>query len=146
MQNFAPLIIPQTVKQTVETYLSTVLPEEGCGFLLGRYRLVSEFHPAENELHSPVAYLMSPHDQIRIMLEAEERDLEILAIIHSHPNGPLALSQTDLKEAKWFDQNYLIVSFQAPSTPIWRGWYLKIDNYEEIPLVFDPVNEMGNEI
>ena len=92
------LQIPDVVFQHVNETFQALLPEEGCGFLLGKNGAVTEFQPIENVLHSPVAYRMSPADQIHTLLDAEDRHLDVLAIIHSHPNGPSQLSATDLRE------------------------------------------------
>lgn len=130
------LQIPNVVFQQVNETFQALLPEEGCGFLLGENGAVSEFQPIENVLHSPVAYQMSPADQIRVLLDAEDRQLDVLAIIHSHPNGPSALSATDLREARWFDIAYAIVSFKHVN-PEWRAWFFSADapdQYEEIQL------------
>ena len=131
------LHIPKAVRDQVNQHFKAVWPEEGCGFLVGKNGGVLEFHPAENVRHSPTAYEMSPHDQIHIMMAIEDRQLEILSIIHSHPSGPLALSQTDLNEAKWFDLSYIIVSLRQIECPKWKGWLLTPQNQKEISLDFD---------
>lgn len=128
------LEIPRTIVQAVNRYLISVLPEEGCGFLIGKSGEVAEFHPAENELHSPLAYRMNPSDQIKIMLDAENRELDILAIVHSHPQGESRPSITDIREASWDDMCYIIVSLQRPENPKWQGWLLNSAEYEEIPI------------
>ena len=129
-----PLEIPQTIQDEVNRYLLTQLPEEACGFLSGAGQLVSEFHPIENELHSPNAYRMNPSEQIQTMIRVEERNLEILAIIHSHPHGPAQPSSVDLREASWDGMPYIIVALQNRNRPTWRGWLLSSEKYEEIPL------------
>ncbi|MFT5194312.1 MAG: proteasome lid subunit RPN8/RPN11 [Cellvibrionaceae bacterium] len=125
------LEIPQLIIEDVNDYLSSVLPEEGCGFLVGKGGCVVEFHPVENEAHSPFVYRMNPSEQIKIMIDAEDRNLEILAIVHSHPVGAARPSQTDICEASWYDICYVIVSFQQRKSPDWRGWLLNAAQYEE---------------
>ena len=130
------LQIPDVVFQHVNETFQALLPEEGCGFLLGKNGAVTEFQPVENVLHSPVAYRMSPADQIHAVLDAEDRQLDVLAIIHSHPSGPSQLSATDLREARWYDIAYVIVSFKHVH-PEWRAWFFPADapdQYEEIQL------------
>lgn len=130
------LYIPTGIKAEVEDYFASLLPEEGCGFLVGNDGEVADFKPAENELHSPIAYRMNPADQIEIMLTAEERQQDILAIIHSHPTGPETLSRTDIHEANWFELSYVIISFADQLNPVWRNWYLTLTDHKEMPIVF----------
>ncbi len=127
--------IPNTIVNQVNEHLKAVWPEEGCGFLVGVENYVSEFHPIENEKHSRVAYRMNPSEQIKIMIDAEDRNLEILAIIHSHPSSPARPSITDIREASWHDMCYIIVSLQDKNMPQWQGWLLNSAEYEEIPLL-----------
>ena len=128
------LQIPHTIQVEVEQYLLAQLPEEACGFLSGAGQLVSAFHPIENELHSPIAYRMNPSQQIQTMIRIEEQNLEVLAIIHSHPSGPAQPSTVDLREASWDGMPYIIIALQNHIRPTWRGWLLTSEKYEEIPL------------
>ncbi len=130
------LIIPETVQTQVNHRFLTVYPNEGCGFLIGKDQTVIQFCPVENIKHSPVAYKMDPAGQIQVLMDAEDQGLEILAIIHSHPNGPLALSKTDLLEATWYNLSYLIVSLANKSQPDWGGWFLTKTKHEEISIIF----------
>lgn len=128
------LEIPQPIQDEVNCYLLAQLPEEACGFLSGAGRLVSAFNPVENELHSPTAYRMAPSEQIQTMIRVEERNLEILAIIHSHPQGPAQPSVVDMQESSWDGMPYIIVALQNRNRPTWRGWLLSSEKYEEISL------------
>lgn len=88
-------------------------PEEACGIVAGRNNLPSHVYVIENELHSQVAFRMDPQQQVIAFLEMEKQDLEMLAIYHSHPTGPIVPSETDLAEFAypgvlsliWFTEN-----------------------------------------
>lgn len=139
------LIIPETVKAQVNHHFSAVYPDEGCGFLIGTSQTVTQFCPVENVKHSPVAYKMDPAGQIQVLMDAEDQGLQVLAIIHSHPNGPLALSKTDLQEATWHNLSYLIVSLADKHEPQWGGWFLTQTKHEEISIIFRKMFNMGNQ-
>jgi proteasome lid subunit RPN8/RPN11 len=79
-------------------HLEYCLPEEGCGLVGGLGEVARLILPVENELHSPVRFLMRPMDQFRAMERLEKDGLELVAIFHSHPNGPDHPSATDVAE------------------------------------------------
>ncbi len=74
-------------------------PEEACGLLAGIGNEVFEVIPVQNKLHSPVRYLMAPEEQLNAFLRMEEKNLDLVGIYHSHPNGPDRPSPTDINEA-----------------------------------------------
>jgi proteasome lid subunit RPN8/RPN11 len=74
-------------------------PEEACGVITGQKGQALEVIPIENILHSSVAFRMSPVEQVKVLLQIEENVLDLIAIYHSHPNGPEEPSITDIAEA-----------------------------------------------
>jgi proteasome lid subunit RPN8/RPN11 len=74
------------------------LPEEACGIIAGKEGLSDRIYVVTNDEHSPRRYRMNPKEQIAAFLEMEALGLEMLAIYHSHPDGPEAPSETDLAE------------------------------------------------
>lgn len=97
--------------------LRDVLPEEGCGLLGGRNGRVLRTIPVTNIHHSATRYAMEPAEQVRGMLALEAAELTLLAIYHSHPQGPAAPSATDLAHWHYPDAAQLIVSFAQPDAP-----------------------------
>jgi proteasome lid subunit RPN8/RPN11 len=91
-------------------------PEEACGVLAGRGRDVLAIIPITNQLHSPVRYLMEPHEQLKAFQLIEAQGWELLAIYHSHPQGPEGPSPTDIAEAYYPEAVYLIWS------RFYEGW------------------------
>ena len=84
------------------------LPEEGCGLLAGSAGLANMAIPVENQSHSPNRFRMAPAAQIEAMLRVEKLELELMAIFHSHPNGPEGPSATDLADAAYPELAYLV--------------------------------------
>ena len=83
-------------------------PEEACGIILGEGNHSQMVIPITNILHSPTQFRMEPKEQLEAFLLAEEKNLEILAIYHSHPQGIDKPSLTDLDELTYPEIIYLI--------------------------------------
>ena len=111
------LRIPTSVWEQMRDDVAGHIPEEACGILVGRGREVLEIYPITNQLHSPVRYLMEPHEQLRAFQLIEAQGWELLAIYHSHPRGPERPSPTDIAEAYYPEAVYLIWSH---SKAVWR--------------------------
>ena len=112
------LHIPLDVWQTILTHVTACLPEEACGFLGGEGGQVRLALPVENSEHSPVRFRMNPEGQLRGMTRIEGEALTMVAIYHSHPQGPSGLSATDLAEAAYPESALLVVS---PARGKWQG-------------------------
>jgi proteasome lid subunit RPN8/RPN11 len=96
------LIIPDINWQEMVQHIQSCLPEESCGLAGGYFRnqtaQISLILPVANQLHSPVRFRMDPAGQLNALRTIEENGLELVAIFHSHPNGPEQPSATDLLE------------------------------------------------
>ena len=92
------LTIHPTAYNSMLTHVSSVFNEEVCGMAVGRNQTIFQEIPIENVLHSPDAYQMGPQEQIDAFITVEKRNLEILAIYHSHPSGSNHPSQRDIRE------------------------------------------------
>ena len=106
-------------------HLQTADPLEACGFLAGRGNVVEQIYIINNILQSPTAYEMDPRQQLDAMLDMEANQWEMVAIFHSHPNGPQTPSETDIHLAYYPEAIYLIVSFENKSAPIMRGYKIQ---------------------
>ncbi len=92
-------------------------PEEACGILAADGTgLVRKHYPVENILHSPIRYRMDPQSQFQAMMQIERSGLVMLAIYHSHPQGPTFPSSTDIEESYYPDTYSLI-------------WYMDRDHW-----------------
>lgn len=87
------------------------LPYEACGILAGKDNLVTEIYKIKNIESSSVSYFMEPKEQLKAMKDIRQRELEMVAIFHSHPFGSAYPSQKDL-ELAFYDVYYIIVSIE----------------------------------
>ncbi|MBK8904384.1 MAG: M67 family metallopeptidase [Anaerolineaceae bacterium] len=118
------LTIERPLLNQLLKHLQNCYPLEGCGLLAGDEETggVTAVYPIENSLHSPTAYEMDPTQQIQAMLDLETHGWQLLAIYHSHPQGPEVPSATDVALAMYPDAMYVIVSLQKRAGPVVRAF------------------------
>jgi proteasome lid subunit RPN8/RPN11 len=109
--------IPDDVWTTMLDHVISCLPEEACGLLGGTGSLASLVLPVANVAGSSTRFQMEPRGQIEAMTRIEQAGLDLVAIYHSHPGGPLVPSETDLREAAYPESAYLIWS---PGAVAWE--------------------------
>ncbi len=122
------IILSHTIKDELSRHAIEVYPNECCGFLIGRNRndrRVTNLHRVRNaredDLHK--RFLIDPSDYQKAEKFAEERDLDLLGVYHSHPDHPAEPSEHDRRSAlPWF--SYIIVSVQNGSVDDLRSWRL----------------------
>jgi len=108
-------------------------PQEACGLGAGRDGYLQVVLPVNNELHSPTRYRMDPVEQLMAFQWIDENGLDLVAIYHSHPEGPGEPSETDRSEAYYPESVYLILSRQGDSWGC-RGFTLQEGRFGEIPV------------
>lgn len=108
-------------------------PYEACGLVAGQGNLSMSVFPTKNVLHSPVSFRMDPKEQIELFLHFEKKSWELLAIYHSHPEGPPTPSTTDIKEAAYPEAVSMIWNGK---TGLWscRAFIIRASRFWEIPL------------
>ncbi len=108
-----PLVLPRAMQDEIVAHARMGLPNEACGILGGRDGRATRFFPAVNGKASPFFYDIDAQDLLRIVLEIEDADDDIVAIYHSHVESPAFPSRTDVELAAWPDAAYMIVSLGA---------------------------------
>ena len=112
-------------------------PEEVCGLISGLDGRATDLYPVENMLHSPVAYKMEPLEQVRVMSAIEADGKELLAIYHSHPNGPARPSESDVALSLYPDQVYIIISLADPQRPDTVAFTIRDGLVEQVALLIE---------
>lgn len=125
--------IEKSLHQEMLVQLEKNLPLEGCGLMAGLDSRVSRIYPISNRLASPYNYEMEPTQQLEAIMDLEERGLELLAIYHSHPNGPNMPSASDVSQAYYPDSFYIIVSFRSIKKPSVRAFRIRDGMVSEVP-------------
>lgn len=92
------LLISQEHKTAMITYVSSLVPEEACGLLIGNSEYVTDVISISNQLHSPVRFVMDPLELLRALQRVDLEDKQLIAAFHSHPKGPCHPSPSDVAE------------------------------------------------
>jgi proteasome lid subunit RPN8/RPN11 len=120
-----------------ETY-----PEECSGVIVGmdtgEMKVVVGVWRAENthEDERSRRFLIDPLVYMKLEQQANERDMDVLGIYHSHPDHPAEPSEYD-REHAWPNFSYIIASVSSEQVEDMRSWVLKEDRsgYDEEPIV-----------
>ena len=130
--------LPALIRQDIVDWLRGALPNEGCGLLVAD-RVAADggvptrFVGMRNAAASPFRYLMDPQEQLRVMLEIDDADEVVWAIVHSHVASPPRPSATDVGLAAYPDALYVLCSFAA-EPPELRAWTIVAGVVAEVAL------------
>jgi proteasome lid subunit RPN8/RPN11 len=113
-------------------------PDECCGFVFGHEdsngrRIITEAHVVKNvkEGDKRRRFEIAPQDYLDAEKYAEEKQIELLGVYHSHPNHPAVPSEHDRAAAQPFF-SYLIISVNNKEPGPIRSWRLNDDwQFEE---------------
>ena len=89
--------ISQSDKKILSEYSENQKPNESCAILFGKKDQVSDLFLTENIEESPTNFTISNDQLIEGYKIAEEKELEVVGIFHSHPNSDAFPSNTDKK-------------------------------------------------
>lgn len=91
--------LPPTFVERLVEWALRAAPREACGLFTGvadaSRVVVTGVHLAQNLARRPDRFELDPGTLVRVDREAEERGEAVLAVWHSHPDRPAALSPLD---------------------------------------------------
>ena len=128
---FQPLIIRQNHWVQMESHARQSYPIEACGLMAGVNARIEMVLPVKNTLNSRERFRMDAQEQLEFFLQIEKQHWDLLGIYHSHPNGPLYPSKTDIEEAYYPEAAYLIWSINDGK---WSCCAFHIMNGEVTPI------------
>jgi proteasome lid subunit RPN8/RPN11 len=91
------ITLSQSDKKILTEHAENEKPNESCAILFGKDSLVSEVFLTKNIEESPVNFTISNKQLIEGYKIAEEKNVEVIGIFHSHPNSEAYPSNTDKK-------------------------------------------------
>lgn len=95
------------------------LPEEGCGLLLGSSDgVVREVVASANVAHSARVYEIDPRVLLRAFRRADEEELVVMGVFHSHTHSEPRPSPTDVAQAPDPSWHYVLVGLRDVTTQI----------------------------
>ena len=137
----ASTAMPLHIRDELIDWLRGALPNEGCGLLVSDRTpedggVPTRFVGMRNAAASPYRYLMDPDEQLRVMLEIDDADEVVWAIVHSHVASPPRPSATDVGLAAYPDALYVLCSFLVEPPEV-RAWTIVDGAVNEV--VLEPV-------
>jgi len=146
----AVLTIPQTIVDEMVAHARKLDPFECCGLLAGTKGTISRHYPITNTVahddqavevfdqanvkqlgdlsetaRAEVAYFMDPREMLAAFKDMRSRQLELVAIYHSHTRSPAYPSMTDVGLAYYPDAAYIIISLEHPNAPDIKAYWIR---------------------
>ena len=105
-------------------------PNEACGLFAAEPgdTEICAFFPMRNVAESRIIYQLDPIEMMKVESEADQRNIELIGVMHSHTHTPAYPSATDVRDAATFDPlgkwHFLIVSLEKED-PVIRSFRIK---------------------
>lgn len=132
----ARLVMPRRIADSLEAAVHDAPGLEICGLLGGHGEQVTRRYPARNVAAEPGRrFEMDPRAQIAAMRDMRERELDLVAIYHSHPDGSERPSATDLALHAYPGSLCLILPDTGPGPVEPRAWAMTAGGWHEVPVV-----------
>jgi proteasome lid subunit RPN8/RPN11 len=113
-----------------------ISPEtEICGLIGAQNGIPGSSYPIDNiAQHPQTRFQLDPKQHIDAIARMRKNGEELFAIYHSHPTAPAVPSATDIEMADYPETLYLIISLNTKGVLEMRGFNIKDNNVQEIPL------------
>jgi proteasome lid subunit RPN8/RPN11 len=131
--NNIQLKISKSHWQAMYNHVLQAMPFEACGLVAGVSNTIVKVIPISNILKSLIRFRMAPQEQLDAFIWIDTHELSLVAIFHSHPNGPSFPSVTDITEAAYPETIHLIWSHWEGNWTL-RGFVIDDGHYEEVHL------------
>lgn len=122
--------LDKEVEQTIREHAKNVYPEECAGALFGKLdsddRVIIEsmkLDNADDEESRKRNFEISPEDYMKAEKYADESNMVLAGIYHSHPDNPAVPSQKDLMKAMPVF-SYVIISIKDGEQAELRSWII----------------------
>ena len=123
--------LSETDKKILSEYSENQKPNESCAILFGKNDKVLDLFLTENIEKSPTNFTISNKQLIESYKIAEEKEMEVVGIFHSHPNSDAYPSNTDKEfmqsnPVAWIIYSGINKNFKA---------FILESNITEIPII-----------
>ena len=131
------IILSKKHNQILKEHAKSKKPNESCAILFGKESRVLEVYLTENIEESPTNFTISNTELVNAYRYAEEKNLEVIGIFHSHPNSEAYPSNTDKKFMKINPVVWIIYSNLKDQ---FRAYYLDSEPIE-IQIFEEPLQD-----
>ncbi len=122
--------LSETDKKILSEYSENQKPNESCAILFGKNDKVLDLFLTENIEKSPTNFTISNKQLIEGYKMAEEKEMEVIGIFHSHPNSDAYPSNTD---KEFMQSNPVAWMIYSGINKNFRAYFLEAD-IVEIPI------------
>jgi len=129
------ITLSEEQKHQLKSHAETYIPNESCALLLGTVennstKIIDLFLTGNIE-ESPINFTISSEELLKGYKIAEERNLEVVGIFHSHPNSEPYPSATD---QKFMSINPVVWIIFSKTTNEFKAYILESE-IKEIPII-----------
>lgn len=129
------IILNEDQLKQLKSHADSKKPNESCALLFGKIEdnkvKVNDLFLAENIDDSPINFTISNEELLKGYKIAEEKQLDVAAIFHSHPNSEAYPSSTD---QKFMDTNPVVWIIYSNSLDEFKAYVLESE-IKEIPII-----------
>ena len=124
------LSITVEIRNQILQHAFQEVPNEACGLFAAEKdtSVIDAFFPMRNVAESRTIYQLDPLEMMKVESVADQKNIQIIGVMHSHTHTPAYPSPTDVKDAANFDPlglwHYLIVSLEKEDPSI-RSFRIK---------------------
>ena len=122
--------LSQTHKKILTEHAENEKPNESCAILFGKDNRISDIFLTKNIEESPVNFTISNEQLIEGYKIAEDKQLDVIGIFHSHPNSEAYPSNTD---KKFMQSNPVAWIIYSGANKDFKAYFLESD-IVEIPI------------
>lgn len=133
------LALPSFIVREIERHAREAAPEECCGLLGGKGRVVESLYRLRNVADRPeTRYWADVKDVFAAFRLMRQRGQRLLGIYHSHPRGEPYPSETDIRQAYYPEAVYFIIALEP--TVCLRAYRIVEGEVEDVS--YDVVDEV----
>lgn len=139
------VVLPRVIAEQIVAQARAEYPNECCGIVAGSANAADggealRYEACRNAAASPYRYTIHPDDAYRVVVDIDDADEAVWAIVHSHVKSPAVPSMTDIGLAQFPDALYILVSLAdeeadpVSGQPSLRAWRIVDGAVHEVEL------------
>ena len=152
MSGATRLHLPKSLRDQIAQWAERAYPNEGCGLLIGRFsdgahKTAVRFASLSNELltktvnnaptlpaerqgqgRGKTEFVMNPEEFNRETLQAEKDGLDVIGVVHTHPDHPPRPSAVDASQPFLAMWSNIIVAVEKGRAGEMKSWFRPSDD------------------